>query len=97
MAVTVADIRANHRDFANTDHPTDAEVQAAIDRAEAQLDESTLGDQYDDAVEMMTCQDLATSGYARDLRLRKDSERTLFDQRLERILMTRGRSQRPIP
>lgn len=92
MAVTIASIRAAHREFSDTDHPTDGEVQSAIDRAERALSEDSLGTVYDDAVDLMACQILARSPYARDLRLTKDSMATIFDDQLRQLLEPIGRA-----
>jgi hypothetical protein len=92
MAVTVASLRAAHREFADTDHPTDAEVQAAIDKAERFYSEACLGTLYDDAVELKACQALARSPFARDLRLVKDKGATIFDEELRMIVEPTGRA-----
>ena len=97
MAVTIADVRAAERDFASTDHPTDAEVQTAIDRAERLYDETTLDDRYDDAVLLKVCQTLARKSFARDLRLVKNGQQTIFDEELRAVLESVGRENRVVP
>lgn len=97
MAVTIASLRAAHREFAEVDHPTDAEVQAAIDHATSLLDQAGLGALYDNAVDLMACQLLALSPFARDLRLEKYEHATIFDQPLNDILEVMGRAYRVIP
>ena len=97
MATTVASVRATHREFLVEDHPTDAEIQSAIDRAERLLDEDELEDLYDDAVDLKVCQLLARAPYGRDLRLMKNSMATIYDEDLNAILEPLGRSERVIP
>jgi hypothetical protein len=97
MAVTVADIRADHREFNVADHPTDAEIQNAIDRAERLLSEDELGDLYDDAVALKACQRLARSPFGRDLRLTKDERTTIYDEDLRELLEPVGRAERVSP
>ncbi len=97
MAVSVISLRAAHREFAEADHPTDAEVQAAIDAAERHLDQAALGVQHDDAVRLMACQFLARSPYAQDLRLEKSGYTTIFDEPLRALLEPLGRAWRILP
>ena len=97
MAVTVASVRATHREFAVTDHPTDAEIQSAIDRAERLYCEDELGDLYDDAIDLKTCQLLARAPYGRDLRLNKDTMETIYDEDLRAIVEPVGRAERVSP
>ena len=97
MAVTVASLRADHPEFADTDHPSNAEVQAAIDRADRLYSDAELGDLYDDAVDLKACQSLARSPFARDLRLQKNSRATVYDDDLRQILEPVGRAERVIP
>lgn len=97
MATTIASLRAAHREFAQADHPTDAEVQAAIDVADDLLDATVLGSLYDAAVDLKACQILALSPFAQDLRLKKGSAATIFDGQLRAILEPMGRAYRVIP
>lgn len=97
MATTVASLRAAHREFAEVDHPTDAEIQAAIDTATDLLDATVLSTLFDAAVDLKACQILASSPFARDMRMEKKDYITLYDELLRSLLEPLGRAWRVAP
>ena len=75
MAVTAASLKVNRPEFANADNTV---VTNFIAKAERRHCSDVWGDAYDDGVELLTCDMLARSPFARDLRLVKESGRTVY-------------------
>jgi hypothetical protein len=99
MAVTRASLLIEHPEWANA--PTDL-VDAKLATAQNLLDSDVLGDLYDYAVVLKTCQLLASSPYARDMKLSLESRdgkitHTLYDGALREILEPAGAAHRVEP
>lgn len=94
MTVTRTSLLTEHPEWANA--PTDL-VDAKLAAAKALLDTDVLGDLYDYAVVLKTCQLLALSPFSRDMRLSKDDGTTIYDRELHDILIPAGSAHRVEP
>jgi len=94
MAVTRTSLLAEHPEWANA--PTDL-VDAKLATAQNLLDSDVLGDLYDYAVVLKTCQLLAISPYARDMQLSASDGTTIYDRALHDILVPAGAAHRMAP
>jgi len=82
VAVTAADIKADHSEF---DAVSDAMVTRYIAKAVAVHDAEVWGSLLDLGVEWKTCDLLARAPFARDLRLQADEEKTIYQSEWERL------------
>lgn len=97
MAVTPASLAINRPEFAQVVAARAALVTNFIAKAERDLCEEVLGDAFDDAVELHTCDQLARSPFARELRLVPDESITVYYEELERMLRKYGGAWRLYP
>ena len=96
MAVTAADIRTKHPEFDITRN-TDAVIDAFIARAVAVHCAEVWGDLLDIGIEWKTCDMMARSPYARELRLERDEERTIYQEEWERLKNQVAHAWRVLP
>jgi len=95
MAVTATTLRTAHPEF--TDSP-DAVVNAAITDAQATVNETVLGDNYDQAVTLLACHLISRSPYSRDLRLPfGEYDEDGYYRRYEQLIRVAGRAYRVYP
>lgn len=94
MAVTRTSLLVEHPEWANA---PSALVDAKLATAQGLLDSDVLGDLYDYAVVLKACQLLATSPFARDMKLSKDDGTTIYDKALNEILIPAGAAHRVLP
>lgn len=94
MAVTRTSLLVEHPEWANA--PT-ALVDAKLATAKALLDSDVLDTLYDPAVVLKTCQLLAVSPFARDMKLSSDDGTTIYDRALNEILIPAGAAHRVEP
>lgn len=94
MAVTRASLLIEHPEWANA---SSALVDAKLATAQNLLDSDVLGDLYDYAVVLKTCQLLAISPFARDMKLSASNGTTIYDHALEEILIPAGTAHRVLP
>jgi len=95
MAVTRTSLQTDHPEWSNA--PDDV-VDAAIARAQAELEEDVLGaDLFDPAVTLRACQVLARHPQGRDMRLKPNSRETIYDAELDDLLRARGTAYRVTP
>lgn len=94
MAVTRTSFLAEQPEWANA--PTDL-VDAKLATAQNLLDSDVLGDLYDYAVVLKTCQLLAVSPFARDMERSSNDGTTIYDRALNDILIPAGTAHRVAP
>lgn len=94
MAVTRSSLLVEHPEWANA--PTDI-VDAKLATAQNLLSSDVLGDLYDYAVVLKTCQLLAVSPFARDMELSMSDGTTIYDRALSDILIPAGSAYRVSP
>jgi len=82
VAVTALSVKMKHPEF---DNVADATVVLYITQAENCHDSTVWGDLYDDGVEYKTCDLLARSPYARNLRLVNEGDTTIYQYEWERM------------
>lgn len=94
MAVTRSSLIAGHPEF--TDAST-ALVEWAIAQAEARIDETVLGDSYDQAVEWQACELLSHSPFGIQMRLVADPTKSIYRGPLDELLKAAGTAYRYVP
>lgn len=94
MAVTAADIKADHSEFVPV---ADAVVTAYIAKAVAVHDAEVWGTLLDIGVEWKTCDLLARSPFGRELRLERSEERTIYQEEWERLKNQVAHAWRELP
>jgi hypothetical protein len=91
MAVSTTSLITAYKEFQNT---ATATLQDAIDRAELEIDDGVLGDQYDNAVLLLACHYASISHHGLDMRLEKDDKKTTYYNDYERLMRRAGASWR---
>ena len=94
MAVTAASLKAAHPEFGAA---PDAVVTATIARSVACHDSEVWGTLLDMGVDLHTCDLLARSPYAREMRLVKAEQTTVYRMEWERLKQQVARAWRVIP
>lgn len=78
MAVTPASLATNRPEFSSVVAARPTLVANFIAKAERVTDAEVWGDSYDDGVELLVCDMLARSPFARELRLVADDNTTVY-------------------
>ena len=94
MAVTAASLRLARPEFLSA---SDDVINPMIAAAYLAHDAEVWGSLLDLGVELYVCDQLARSPYARDLRLQKDEERTVYQHELARLRRQVGGAWRVLP
>lgn len=96
MAVTLASLVAIHHEFADTATNYPDVVNDAIAQAKRRIDESLLGDRYDDAVMWLACDIIEQNPYGRDIRMSKEGVQSYYYQQYLKICRTAGTAYRMV-
>lgn len=94
MAVTISSLIQAYPEFENSRSP--AQIESAISRAERRVDETVLGDRYDDCVMLYACHLLAISSHGFDMRYEGDRNYSPYWDEANRLIRQAGAAYRVI-